>query len=83
VVKTLLRELCKNDGGKLPAYTHGVAGTLVAAAKEWVKLPADKLELLKALRRKLGPLPAGLRPRTKTWAVGADIKFDAAYLLSR
>jgi hypothetical protein len=51
VVKAALRQLWKQDGGKLSAYTHGVAGTLIAAAKEWVKLPPDKLDILKGLRR--------------------------------
>ena len=65
VVKALLRQLWKQDGGKLSAYTHGLAGTLIATAKEWVKLPADKLEMLKALRRKLGTLPAGLTAKNE------------------
>jgi integrase len=65
VVRALLRHLWKADGGKLSAYTHGVAGTLAAAAKEWVKLPADKLEDLKALRRKLGSLPPGLTTKNE------------------
>jgi integrase len=42
-----------------------VAGTLVAAAKEWVQLPADKLEVLKGLRRKLGSLPPGLTAKNE------------------
>jgi integrase len=65
VMKALLRQLWKQDGGKLTSYTHGVAGTLIATAKEWVKMPADKLEILKALRRKLGPLPAGLTDKNE------------------
>jgi integrase len=65
VVRALLRYMWKEDGGKLSAYTHGVAGTLVAAAKEWVKLPADKLEDLKDLRRKLGSLPPGLTAKNE------------------
>jgi len=65
VVRALLRHMWKEDGGKLSAYTHGVAGTLVAAAKEWVQLPADKLEVLKGLRRKLGSLPPGLTAKNE------------------
>jgi hypothetical protein len=65
VVRALLRHLWKEDGGKLSAYTHGVAGTLLAAAKEWVKLPADKLEVLKDLRRKLGSLAPGLTAKNE------------------
>ncbi len=61
-LKAMLRHMWKENGGKLSAYTHGVAGTLVAVAKEWARLPADKLEILKGIRRKLGSLavqPAG------------------------
>jgi integrase len=65
VMRALLRQLWKQDGGKLSSYTHGVAGTLIAAAKEWVKLSADKLEILKGLRRKLGALPSGLTTKNE------------------
>src|SRR4029453_6903118 len=44
--KTLLRQLWKDGGRRLTAYTHGVAGTLIAIAAEWVKLPADAVETL-------------------------------------
>jgi integrase len=66
VVKALLRYMWKQEGDKLSAYMHGVAGTLVAIAKEWAKMPADKLEILKGLRRKLGSLPSGLTPKNET-----------------
>jgi integrase len=65
VVRALLRHMWKADGGKLSAYTHGVAGMLLAASKEWAKLPADKLEDLKDLRRKLGSLPPGLTAKNE------------------
>src|SRR5262245_48974991 len=65
VVKALLRHMWKQNGGKLSAYTHGVAGTLVALAREWAKLPADKVETLKGLRRKLGSLPPGLTAKNE------------------
>jgi integrase len=65
VVKAALRHMWKEHGGKLSAYIHGVAGTLIAVAKEWASLPADKLEILKGLRRKLGSLPAGLTAKNE------------------
>ena len=37
--KTLLRQLWEEGGRTLTAYTHGVAGTLVAIAAEWVQCP--------------------------------------------
>jgi len=39
VVRAILRQCWIADGRKLSAYTHGVAGTLVALAKEWVRVP--------------------------------------------
>jgi excisionase family DNA binding protein len=63
--KTLLRHLWKEDGNKLSAYTHGVAGTLVAIASEWVKAPADTIANLKTLRGKLGTLRSGLTEKNK------------------
>lgn len=65
LVKSLLRHMWKQDGGKLSAYAHGVAGTLVAIAKEWVRVSADELETLKGLRRKLGSLPPGLTAKNE------------------
>jgi hypothetical protein len=40
--KALLRRRWRDDGEKLSAYTHGVAGTLIAIAAEWVKAPAGR-----------------------------------------
>src|SRR6266542_3808446 len=64
-LKAMLRHMWKENGGKLSAYTHGVAGTLVAVAKEWARLPADKLEILKGIRRKLGSLAVGLTAKNE------------------
>ena len=61
----LLRHLWEEDGRKLSAYTHGVAGTLIAVASEWVKAPADVIATLKQLRSKLGTLPSGLTEKNK------------------
>jgi integrase len=63
--KALLRQRWNEDGRKLSAYTHGVAGTLIAIASEWVKMTAETLATLKALRRKLGTLPTGLTQKNQ------------------
>ena len=63
--KVLLRHRWEESGRALTAYTHGVAGTLIAIAGEWVKAPADTLSTLKALRRKLGTLPPGMTEKNK------------------
>ena len=63
--KTLLRQLWEEGGRTLTAYTHGVAGTLVAIAAEWVRMPAETVATLKTLRRKLGTLPSGLTEKNK------------------
>ena len=63
--KALLGHRWHEDGRKLSAYTHGVAGTLIAIASEWVRAPADTLATLKVLRRKLGTLPSGLTPKNQ------------------
>jgi hypothetical protein len=60
-------ELCFGSDGSATARscgacTHGVAGTLIAIAAEWVKAPADMIAVLKKLRAKLGTLPSGLTP---------------------
>jgi hypothetical protein len=63
--KKLMRQRWEQGGRKLTSYTHGVAGTLIAIAKEWVMVPADKLATLKLLRCKLGSLPSGLTEKNK------------------
>jgi integrase len=63
--KALLRQLWEEGGRSLTAYTHGVAGTLVTIAAEWVKLPGETVAALKKLRRKLGTLPSGLTDKNK------------------
>jgi integrase len=65
VFRALLRHRWGEDGRNLSAYTHGMAGTLIAAAAEWVKAPADVIATLKQLRRKLGTLPSGLTEKNK------------------
>ena len=64
--RALLRHRWRQDGGSLSAYTRGMAVTLIAIASEWVKLPADEIAALKALRSKLGPLPFGLTEKNQS-----------------
>jgi integrase len=63
--KKLMRQRWEQGGRKLTSYTDGVAGTLIAIAKEWVMVPPETLATLKALRRKLGSLPSGLTEKNK------------------
>jgi integrase len=75
--RALLRHRWEKDGRKLTAFTHGVAGTLIAIAAEWVKTPADTVVTLKVLRRKLGTLPPGMTEKNKALLR----KFDDPHLL--
>ncbi|THD71889.1 MAG: hypothetical protein E7813_05030 [Bradyrhizobium sp.] len=63
--RVILRHRWREDGGKLSAYTHGLAVTLIAIASEWVKAPPDSVAALKALRGKLGTLPGGLTDKNQ------------------
>jgi integrase len=63
--RSILGQLWRADGGKVSAYTHAVAITLLAIASEWVKLAPDVLAGLKSLTRKLGRLPSGLTEKNK------------------
>lgn len=67
IFKTIMRKLYEDDGSALTAYTHGVAGTLIAIAKEWAASPVERTDALKKLRRKLGALPAGLTDKNKSF----------------
>ena len=64
--RALLRHRWREDGGRLSAFTHGVAVTLIAIASEWVKASPDVIATLKALRSKLGALPTGLTDKNKS-----------------
>jgi integrase len=77
--KPALGQRWKQDGRKLTAYTHGIAGTLVAVAAEWVRVPPETLATLKALRSKLGNLPTGLTPTNQALLR----QFDDPRLLER
>lgn len=63
--KKILRYRWESEGRKLSAYTHGLAGSLIAIAKEWVRVPNEVLAALKAIRHKLGALPIGLTEKNK------------------
>jgi integrase len=77
--RTVLRHLWQGDGGKLTAYTHGVAVTLIAIASEWVEVSRDDLAALKALRSKLGTLPTGLTEKNRALL----LKFEDPHLLQQ
>jgi len=64
--KKILRYRWEHEGRKLTAYTHGVAGSLIAIAKEWVTVSSDRLMALKAIRSRLGAMPSGLTEKNKT-----------------
>jgi integrase len=65
--KKLMRQRWEQDGRKLTSYTDGVAGTLIAIAKEWVMVAPETMVSLKAARRKLGSLPSGLTQKNKNF----------------
>jgi hypothetical protein len=65
IFKKILRHRWEGEGRKLNAYTHGLAGSLIAIAKEWVRMPNEALAALKAIRHKLGALPIGLTEKNK------------------
>lgn len=63
----IMRRLYQDDGSVLTPYTHGVAGTLIAVAKEWTEATAEEIGALKKLRRRLGVLPSGLTKKNKAF----------------
>jgi integrase len=63
--RTILRQRYADDGRTLSAYTHGIAGTLIAIAAEWAGVSAEGLAVLKKLRSKLGSLPSGLTEKNE------------------
>jgi integrase len=64
--KKILRYRFESEGRKLTAYTHGVGNSLIAIAREWVKVSSDQFVALKAIRSRLGALPSGLTEKNKT-----------------
>jgi hypothetical protein len=71
--RALLRHRWRQDGCKLSAYTHGIVVTLIVIGSEWVKLGANEVAALKALRRKLGPGPSGLTEKTSQYCASSTI----------
>jgi len=65
VVRSILRQCWSADERKFSAYTRGVAGTLEALAREWVRAPATTIVELKKLRAKLGPPPTGMTEKNR------------------
>jgi integrase len=63
--KKILRYRWENEGRKLTAYTQGISGSLIAVAKEWVRVPNETLAALKKTRGKLGTLPIGLTEKNQ------------------
>lgn len=63
--KRILRHRWEGEGRKLSAFTHGIAGSLIAIAAEWVEVPEDHLLALKKARRKLGQIKFGLTDKNK------------------
>jgi len=63
--RAILRHRWREDGKRLSAYTHGLAVTLIAVAKEWVGASLNAIAELKATRGKLGTLPSGLTEKNQ------------------
>src|SRR5262249_59499892 len=63
--RAVLRHRWRGDGNRLSAYTHGLAVTLIAVAKEWVGASPNAITELKAIRGKLGTLPTGLTEKNR------------------
>jgi integrase len=63
--RAILRHRWREDGKRLSAYTHGLAVTLIAVAKEWVAASPNAIAELKAIRGKLGTPPSGLTQKNQ------------------
>ena len=77
--KKILRYRWEDENRKLTAYTHGVAGSLIAIATEWVKAPDDQLMELKKIRQKLGSMKFGMTEKNTAFLR----KFDDSQTLRR
>jgi len=67
VFQKIMRHRWEEENRKLTAYTHGVAGSLIAIATEWVEAPDDQVMELKKIRRKLGSMKFGMTDKNKTF----------------
>lgn len=64
--RALLRHRWRQDGCKPSHFTHGLAVTLIAIAKEWVGVLPNAIAELKAIRGKLGTPPTGLTEKNQS-----------------
>jgi hypothetical protein len=72
VFQKIMRHRWEEENRKLTAYTHGVAGSLIAIATEWLKAPDSQLMELKAIRRKLGPMKFGMTDKNTAFLRKVD-----------
>ena len=63
--RAILRQRWREDGSKLSFFTNNLAETLMAIGAEWSRISPEILSELKALRRRLGALPAGLTEKNR------------------
>jgi integrase len=63
--RAILRQRWRQDGKRLSVFTHGLAVTLIAIAKEWVGGSPNAIADLKAIRANLGTLPSGLTQKNQ------------------
>jgi len=64
-VKAILRQRYIEVGNKPNAYNDGIAKTLMAIAREWVKPGIDQIEDLKGLVAKVPKLPTGMTSKNR------------------
>jgi integrase len=63
--KDILRQLLAEHGGQANAWTEGMAKTLVAVAREWVKVSSAELAELRRLMARLPKRPPGLTAKNR------------------
>ncbi len=61
----LSRYLQRAGRGEPTAFIRGLAVTLLAVARHWVKVPSSQLDELKRLNRRLGSAPTGLTQKNQ------------------
>jgi integrase len=64
-VKSIIRQRYKKVGKKRNAYNEGIAKTLIAIVREWVKPGNDQIEDLKAIIAKLPKLRTGMTGKNR------------------
>ncbi|NDR57912.1 site-specific integrase [Aliiruegeria sabulilitoris] len=63
--KTILRFFIDRNAGAVPTWLHGIASKLVAIARYHVKLPAEELEALVAIKARVKVSRHGLTEKNK------------------